>query len=144
MRSFWTLPLRRQLFGAMVLLLVPVLGAAIWLGLTTFRERTAELVQQADIVARTTAAYVNRDITELDKMGRRLANAPAVRTLDPDGSRELFSRMIVGRSPVLRLALATSDGAEVASFDAAPDQYDGRAWAARAAGAGGRVLMPMQ
>ena len=144
MRSFWALPLRRQLFVVILLLLMTVLVAVAWLGVTTFRERTAELVQQADIVARTTAAYVNRDISELDKMGRRLANAPAVRTLDPDGSRELFSRTIVGRAPVLRLALASSDGAEVASFDAAPDQYDGRAWAARAAGAGGRVLMPMQ
>src|SRR5688500_4011735 len=144
MRSFWTLPLRRQLFGAMVLLLVPVLGAAIWLGLTTFRERTAELAQQADIVARTTAAYVNRDISELDKMAQRLSNDPATRALDPAGTHNLFSRVIVGRSAVLRLALATATGTEVAAVDATPEAFNVGDWAAKAAGAGGRVLLPMQ
>src|SRR5687768_3543250 len=123
MRSFWALPLRRQLFVVILLLLVTVLVAVAWLGVTTFRERTAALVQQADIVARTTAAYVNRDISELDNLGQRLAITPAVRALDPDGTRGLFSRLIVGRSAVLRLALATPDGAEVASFDVTPDQF---------------------
>ena len=144
MRSFWTLPLRRQLFGAMLLLLVPVIGAAIWLGLTTYRERTAELAQQADIVARTTAAYVNRDIGELDKMAQRLSNHPATQALDPAGTRDLFSRAIVGRSAVLRLALANATGDEVASVDATPDTFDDGNWAAQTAGAGGRVLLPMQ
>ena len=144
MRSFWTLPLRRQLFGAMVLLLVPIVGAAIWLGLTTFRERTAELAQQADIVARTTAAYVNRDISELDKMAQRLSNDPATRALDPAGAHNLFSRVIVGRSAVLRLGLATATGTDVASVEATPEAFNDGDWAAKAAATGGRVLMPMQ
>src|SRR5687768_708290 len=144
MRSFWALPLRRQLFVVILLLLVTVLVAVAWLGVTTYRERTAELVQQADIVARTTASYVNRDVSEIDKMGQRLANTPAVRALDPDGTRGVFSRMIVGRSAVLRLALATTDGTEVVSFDVTPDEYARDGWAVRAAAGGGRVLMPMQ
>src|SRR5687768_15331458 len=144
MRRFSALPLRRQLFVAILLLLVPVLITAVWSGVTTFRERTAELAQQADIVARTTAAYVNRDISELDKMAQRLSNDPAVRMLDPDAVRTLFSRVIVGRSAVLRVDLAMPAGAEVASVNAAADQFATRAWAVEAARANGRVLMPME
>jgi C4-dicarboxylate-specific signal transduction histidine kinase len=144
MRTFWAFPLRRQLFVALLLLLVPVLAAAAWFGVATFRERTAELTQQADIVARTTAAYVNRDISELDMMAQRLSNDRTVRSLDPAAARDLFSRVSVGRSAVLRLALATPAGADVASFDANPDQFGDGAWVTRAVSAGGRVLMPMQ
>src|SRR5687767_13762316 len=142
MRTFWAFPLRRQLFVALLLLLVPVLVATAWFGVATFRERTAELAQQADIVARTTAAYVNRDISELDLMAQRLSNDPAVRTLDPAVVRDLFSRVIVGSSAVLRLALATSAGGEIASVEASPDQFGDATWAADAARAGGRVLLP--
>ena len=46
MRSFWSLSLQRQLAIAIGLLLVPVLGAAIWSGTSTFRERTTELGDQ--------------------------------------------------------------------------------------------------
>jgi C4-dicarboxylate-specific signal transduction histidine kinase len=144
MRKFWALPLRRQLFVASLLLLVPVLITAVWSVMTTFRERTVELAQQADIVARTTASYVNRDVSELDKMAQRLTNDPAARALDPDAARTLFSRVIVGRSAVLRLALARADGSEVATVDSAADTFDGGRWATDAVRANGRVLMPMR
>src|SRR5690242_16676692 len=49
-------PLRRQLFLGISFLLFPVLAAAIWSGWATFRERTLELAEQADLVAATTAA----------------------------------------------------------------------------------------
>ena len=43
MHQFWALPLRRQLFLAVVLLLVPLLGAAVWTGFSTYDERLQEL-----------------------------------------------------------------------------------------------------
>src|SRR5215208_2874139 len=144
MRTFWALPLRRQLFLAILLLLVPVLIAAIWSGVATFRERTIELAQQAEVVARTTASYVNRDFNELDRMAQRLSNDPAARAFDPEGTRALFSRAIVGRTAVLRLALASSTGSEVASVAATEDQLDGGPWAMQAITDNRRVLLPMQ
>jgi signal transduction histidine kinase len=144
MRTFWALPLRRQLFLAILLLLVPVLIAAIWSGVATFRERTTELAQQAELVARTTAAYVNRDIRELDNMAQRLSNDPATGALDPDGTAALFSRVIVGRSGILRVTLASSTGSEVVSVAPTQDELDGGPWAMEAIGTNRRVLMPMQ
>jgi C4-dicarboxylate-specific signal transduction histidine kinase len=144
MRSFWALPLRRQLLVAILMLLVPVVVAAIWSGVTTFRERTVELAQQAEIVARTTAAFVNRDVTDLDIMAKRLSNDPAVRSLDPARVRALFSRAVVVHPAVLRMSVAAPDGTEVMSVDSASDQFNGGMWAADAIRANGRVLTPMQ
>src|ERR1700733_2737583 len=66
MRSFWSLSLQSQLAIAIGLVLVPVLAAAIWSGMSTFRERATELGDQTRVVAFTTAAYINRDLTNLD------------------------------------------------------------------------------
>src|SRR6188508_1774434 len=49
MHRFWALPLRRQLFLAILLLLVPVLSAAIWSGLSSYRERLNELGDQTRV-----------------------------------------------------------------------------------------------
>ena len=43
MRRFWAQSLRRQLLIAIVLLLVPVIAAAVWSGWATYRERTDDL-----------------------------------------------------------------------------------------------------
>jgi hypothetical protein len=48
MHRFWALPLRRQLFLAILLLLVPVLGAAIWSGLSSYRERSTSLATRRE------------------------------------------------------------------------------------------------
>src|SRR5437764_7715067 len=78
MRSFWSFSLQRQLAVAIGLLLVPVLAAAIWSGMSTFRERAAELGDQARIVAYTTAAYINRDLTYLDGTGSAMQANPNI------------------------------------------------------------------
>src|SRR5204863_10142977 len=62
MQRFWALPLRRQLFLAVLLLLVPVLGAVMWSGLSTYRERLDELGDQTRVVALTTAAAIDREL----------------------------------------------------------------------------------
>ena len=75
---FSALSLRRQLFLAIVLLLVPLLAAVIWSGSLSFNERGNELGQQAEIVARTVAAFIDRDPGKRDE----LFNAAPV----PDGA----------------------------------------------------------
>src|SRR5438094_7736655 len=82
MRSFWSLSLQRQLAIAIGLLLVPVLAAAIWSGMSTFRERSAELGDQTRLIAFATAAYVNRDLIYLDGTGANLQGNPDVKTLN--------------------------------------------------------------
>jgi signal transduction histidine kinase len=144
MGRFWALPLRRQLVIAILLLLVPVLVAAAWSGLATFRERTDELADQARIVASTTAAYINRDLTNLDKMALRLSNEPAVRDLDPAGTRDLFTRVMVGRPVVLRMVLSDPAGRPHARVDASAAALHAGHWAARVATTRRRVVEPLQ
>ena len=51
MRKLWAQPLRRQLFVFILLLLVPVLAAAVWSGVATYRERIADLAEQTRVTA---------------------------------------------------------------------------------------------
>jgi C4-dicarboxylate-specific signal transduction histidine kinase len=62
MTAFWHQPLRRQLLIAIVLLLVPVIGAAMWAGFGTLRERSAELRDQVEQTARSVAADIQHDV----------------------------------------------------------------------------------
>ena len=63
---FTVLPLRRQLFLAIFLLLVPLLAAVIWSGSMSFRERGNELGDEARSIARTVAAVIDRDPSRRD------------------------------------------------------------------------------
>jgi len=83
MRSFWSLSLQRQLAIAIGLLLVPVVAAAIWSGMSTFRERATELGDQTRLVAYTTAASINRDLTYLDGTAANLVANPDIRVIKP-------------------------------------------------------------
>ena len=65
---FSALSLRRQLFLAIALLLVPLLAAVIWSGSLSFRERGNELGQQAESVARTVAAFIDRNPHQRDDL----------------------------------------------------------------------------
>src|SRR5258705_11399610 len=90
MRSFWSFSLQRQLAVAIGLLLVPVLAAAVWSGTSTFRERATELGDQAHLLAHTTAAYINRDLSYLHSTGAGLQSHPNVQALSPALSEDLF------------------------------------------------------
>ena len=61
MGRFSSQPLRTQLFLAILLLLLPLFAAVVWSGWLSFRERRAELYQQAEFIARTVAAVINDD-----------------------------------------------------------------------------------
>jgi signal transduction histidine kinase len=110
MRSFWSLSLQRQLAIAIGLLLVPVVAAAIWSGMSTFRERESELGDQTRTVAYTTAAYINRDLTYLDGTAANLVANPDVRALNPSGADGLLQGIIAGHSAIARIDLVRPSG----------------------------------
>jgi C4-dicarboxylate-specific signal transduction histidine kinase len=144
MERFWALPLRRQLFAAILLLLVPLAAAVVWSGYVALRERTGELADQAGIIATTTAAYLQRDLTNLDEMAHRLSTDVAVTALDVEEARALFTRVVVGRPSVVRVVLADAAGAEVARSDMAPDLVDTSGWSTTAISGRSRVIAPAQ
>ena len=121
MRRFWALPLRRQLFIAILLLLLPLAAAVVWSGWAALEERTDELADQASIIATTTAAYIERDLSNLDQMAHRLSLDSGVLALDPEAVTSLFTRVTVGRPSVVRMVLSDAAGTEVARSDAVPD-----------------------
>jgi C4-dicarboxylate-specific signal transduction histidine kinase len=63
MGRFSSQPLRTQLFLAILLLLLPLFAAVVWSGWLSFRERRAELFQQAEFIARTVAAIIDNEET---------------------------------------------------------------------------------
>jgi signal transduction histidine kinase len=142
MGRFSALPLRRQLFLAIFALLVPLLAAVAWSGWLSLQERSNELEGQAATMAQTIAAFVDRDLGELDSMGHRFAEVPAVRALDAAATRELFMRAMSGRSAILRLELASGSGEELAALDAGEPGLDSIGWAASALASADRVLIP--
>jgi C4-dicarboxylate-specific signal transduction histidine kinase len=143
MMRFWALPLRRQLLFAFLLLLVPVLVAAVWSGFETVKERALELAEDAQMVSRTTAAYINRDIATLDEFVQRMAQGPAVSTLDAATSREVFGRVISGRSRVSGLALLSSDGREIVKIGIVPDAAESADWVADVLASEERITLPI-
>ena len=142
MGGFSAIPLRRQLVLAIGALLVPLLAAVVWSGWLSLRERSNELENQAATIAQTIAAFVDRDLGELDSLGRRLSDASGVRTLDTAETRRLFSRAMSRRSSILRLELASSSGESVAAVDAGGPGLDSIEWAASALASGDRALIP--
>ncbi|HEY3161660.1 MAG TPA: ATP-binding protein [Vicinamibacterales bacterium] len=146
MRSFWSLSLQRQLAIAIGLLLVPVVAAAIWSGMSTFRERAIELGDQTRLVAYTTAAYINRDLTYLDGTGTSLAVNPSVQTLNRAVSEDLFRRITVGHPEVACIDLVRRSGDVVARAMAtspAELQEPTRDWADAVFRSGERSMSPL-
>ena len=145
MRSFWSQSLQRQLFIAIALLLVPVLAAAVWSGMTTFRERANELGDQTRLVAFTTAAFVNRDLMNIDGAAAGIQSNPDIRTLTPARSEELLRRLISGRPMVAYIDLVRRSGEDVAravassSSDIADHSHG---WAEGVFRTGGRSISP--
>ena len=111
-----TRPLRQQLLLAIVLLLAPILTAAVWLGVEEYRETVEELESLADRTAHLTAMAVARELTGLDRMARNLSNHPAVHTLDPSAA-DLFGPQRLQRPALLDLVLFDRQGRLIARGD---------------------------
>jgi len=146
MRSFWSLSLQRQLAIAIGLLLVPVLGAAIWSGMSTFRERAVELGDQTQIIAYTTAVYINRDLGYLDGTGEGLQSNISVQLLEPVVSEDLFRRVVAGHPNVACITLVRRSGDVVARAMASSwSEWNDReaAWAEQVFRTGERSVSPL-
>jgi signal transduction histidine kinase len=147
MRSFWSLSLQRQLAIAIGLLLVPVVAAAIWSGMSTFRERATELGDQTRLVAYTTAAYINRDLTYLDGTAANLVANPDIRVMKPDLSVDLLRRIAAGHSTIMCIELARRSGEVVAHAVASSDgeglSAPAAEWSAAVFESGRRVISPL-
>jgi signal transduction histidine kinase len=114
MVKVWAQPLRRQLFIAILLLLVPVLGAAVWSARATYRERSDELVEQTQTLALRSAAAIDRELTGLDRMARNLSTNPEFQRLDPESAEPLLRPQRLQRSMLIEIALVDTKGVLVA------------------------------
>ena len=114
MQRFWALPLRRQLFLAILLLLVPVLGAVVWSGLSTYRERLQELGDQTRVVALTTAAAIDRELTGYDRMARAASANVALLGFDPRGAAQVLRPQLDQRPSLIQIIVVKRDGTLVA------------------------------
>ncbi|MBI4263885.1 MAG: hypothetical protein HY657_05900 [Acidobacteria bacterium] len=132
MRSLRAQPLRRQLFVFILLLLVPVFAAAVWAGLATYRERVADLRNQTEVTALTTAAYLGREVTGLNRLVENIGNARVLEALNPDERRQVLRRLLAQRpGVVLNVALRSGRQGDVVRADqsvgAVPREDDWRA-----------------
>jgi C4-dicarboxylate-specific signal transduction histidine kinase len=114
MHRFWALSLRRQLFIAIVLLLVPVLGAAAWSGVATYRERLDELGDEARVLALTTAAAIEREFTGYDRMARNVGANLALQKLDPVLAAQVLEPQARARASLIDIVVIDRSGGVVA------------------------------
>lgn len=147
MRSFWSLSLQRQLAIAIGLLLVPVLGAAIWSGTSTFRERTTELGDQTRLIAHSTAAYISRDLAYLDTTAANLVSNPAIRALQSSVADDLLRRVTAGHSTIASIDLVRRSGEVVARAVASTEAEESKVraveWMSDVFLSGQRVVSPL-
>ena len=140
MRWFWAQSLRRQLAIAIVLLLVPALGAAAWSAYATYQEHANDLRAQSRTLAVTTAAWVNRDLDIVDRVADSMAGLDAIEAATP-AATPLLRRAVAARRSWVDVMLARADGTIVARGAAAPLPIDvGTAWVARVVQENRRVV----
>ena len=142
MPTFSAQPVRRQLFIAILLLLVPVLAAAVWSGVATYRERVEDLREQTRVVALTTAAWVDRDLTGTERVAEALAEASPFRTFDAAAVTDVLHRALTSRASLSDIVLAREDGTVVArgATGSVDLLANNGGWAARTMKAQGRVV----
>src|SRR5262245_903145 len=143
MGRFSALPLRRQLFLAILALLIPLFAAVTWSGWLSLQERSSELADEAQTMAKTIAAFVDRDLGELDALGRRFLLIASTRALDGVTTHELFVRAMAGRPAVLRFELASASGETVTANDVGELGTDSVDWAASTLASKDRALIPV-
>ncbi len=145
MQRFWALPLRRQLFLAILLLLVPVLGAAVWSGLSTYRERLQELGDQTRVVALTTGAAIDRELTGYDRMARNLSTNAVLLGFDSEGVAGMIRPQLDQRPSLIEIVIARRDGTVVAlETRSAQISEDWSALVSRVSGSTQRMMSQMQ
>jgi signal transduction histidine kinase len=142
MKKLWEQPLRRQLFVFILLLLVPVLAAAVWSAFATYRERLADLNEQTRVTAMTLGATLSREVTAMDRLtrnmdGRRLLEGP-----DPGEALRVVRRMQNERPGLLDLAIRTVSGEEVARAVHSHGELSGDWWSDIVFASSDKVVAP--
>ena len=145
MHRFWAQPLRRQLFIAIALLLLPVLAAAAWSGLVTLRERENDLRDAARVAAVTAAASVEGDLASIDRTASGLSLNPYVQNLQGPEALPTLRSVTANRPSILDIVIVNARGVEVARAGGAPDLVENfAAPTADVIKANGRVVLPME
>ncbi len=147
MRSFWALPLRRQLLVAILLLLVPVLVAAIWSGLADVRERRAG-AWRAGARRRADHGGVHQPRPgEPGPDGRSgWPSDPAIAGARASRSRELFGASSSGGRRSCAWPWSTAAGTRSVAAPSTPpaSRSTPSGWAARRLAPAARVIEPMR
>jgi C4-dicarboxylate-specific signal transduction histidine kinase len=145
MQRFWSQPLLRQLLIAVLVLLLPLLGAAMWSGKRAFEERVDDIREQAVVASSTAAAYLNRYLGSLDLMATALTLHPGVQALDAKTASELFERTRPQEPALLNVVLIAANRRQVAhASDPALEIVAREEWADQVMAAGKRQVMPLQ
>ena len=129
--KLWEQPLRRQLFVFIILLLVPVLAAAVWSGIATYRERVADLNEQARVTAVTLAETIGRELTALSRIARNLDARQIMDSSDPEAPWRLVRRLRMERPGTLNVVMRRASGEEAARAVDHADELTQGDWAAR-------------
>ena len=107
-------PLRRQLVVGTLLFFVLMLAAAVALGLDEFREAVEELSGQTETMAVRTASAIERELTGIDRIARRLSAEAALQDLDADAVERLLRAPLLQRPELIDVVLIDRDGRAVA------------------------------
>ena len=107
-------PLRRQLVVGTLLFFVLMLAAAVALGLDEFREALEELSGQTETMAVRTASAIERELTGIDRIARRLSAEAALQDLDSDAVERLLRAPLLQRPELIDVVLIDRDGRAVA------------------------------
>jgi C4-dicarboxylate-specific signal transduction histidine kinase len=114
MTKLWEQPLRRQLFVFILLLLVPVLAAAVWSAVATYRERIIDLNEQTRVTAVSVSETMGREVTALDRLTRNLDGRRLIGGVDPGEPVRIVSRIQNERPGLVDMAIRSRNGDEIA------------------------------
>ena len=90
------------------------MGAVVWSGLATYREHLQELGDQTRVVALTTAAAIDRELTSYDRMSRAVsANVVSV-DFDPQVASQVLRPQLDQRPSLIQIIVVKRDGTLVA------------------------------
>jgi signal transduction histidine kinase len=142
MKKLWEQPLRRQLFVFILLLLVPVLAAAVWSGFAAYNERIDDLHERTRVTATTIAATLGREVTAMDRLTRNMDGRRLIDSPDPGESLRIVRRMVMERPGLLDLSVRKRSGAEIARADHTRDELTGDWWSEAVFKDGRRVVAP--
>jgi signal transduction histidine kinase len=144
MRPIWSQSLRRQLVIAIALLVAPTVGAAAWLAVDEFREKTEELTNQTQDAAMRTGAAIQRELAGFDRMVLNLSANPAVQNLYGPVVEVLLRPQVLQRTWMFDVALFDLDGRLLARSPSDTNLTAESEVVSAALRAGGRNVSPLK